>query len=41
MRKISAQEADEMKLCYYDSQVHEAALLLPRFVRKVSCVVRL
>ena len=35
-RTISDEEATEMKLRYYDSQVHRSAFVLPRFAKKVS-----
>lgn len=34
VRKLSASEADQMDLKYYDSSVHKAAFTLPRFAQK-------
>lgn len=38
VRTITEKEADEMKLRYYDSQVHRAAFVLPRFAKLVRVV---
>jgi len=35
VRKITEKEADEWKLRYYDSEVHKAAFVLPRFAKMV------
>ena len=34
-RLVSDEEATKMNLRYYDSQIHKAAFILPRFARKV------
>ncbi len=36
MTTFSEEEADKFELKYYDSEVHRAAFVLPRFMRKVS-----
>ncbi len=36
LRPISADEAEKLQLRYYDSQMHAAAFILPRFMRRVS-----
>ena len=38
VRKLSAEEEEEMGLKYYDSDIHKAAFTLPRFTRKVGTV---
>ena len=37
VRQITAEDAAQMDLRYYDSQIHKAAFVLPRFARKVNC----
>ena len=39
LRRISEEEQEEMGLQYYDSDVHKASFILPRFARKVDTLM--
>ncbi len=35
VRRVTEDEADKLKLKFYDSETHTAAFVLPRFMKKV------
>ena len=39
LRRLSEEEQEEMRLRYYDSDVHKGSFTLPRFARKVDTLM--